>query len=115
MARIRMDFGDITLWGRIGDDPVGRKFIDCLPRSVDLTRWGQELYGPLGLDLGEHQPVPDVPSGGIAYSRRGGYLCLFFGQTPAWPVDIIGRMEEGWKDLDERGDLSRVTISRAEE
>jgi hypothetical protein len=55
--------------------------------------------------------VSTIPPGGIAYSRRGSYLCVFFGQDPAWPVDHVGQIEgDGWRQLI-GADPSRVTIS----
>ncbi|MFC1862725.1 cyclophilin-like family protein [Thermodesulfobacteriota bacterium] len=42
-----------------------------------------------GINLGEDNPVPDIPPGGIAYTNNGNFLCIFFGQTPAWSVEYI--------------------------
>ena len=55
--------------------------------------------GELRLDLPSTRRQPQIPPGGLAYSLQGSYLCVFFGQTPAWPVDYIGQIDEGWDVL----------------
>lgn len=37
--------------------------------------------------------------GGLAYSAQGNYLCVFFGQAPAWPVDYFAQIEVGYEAL----------------
>lgn len=67
--------------------------------SIELTTWGDEAYGPIGVDLGEHNPIPEIPGGGIAYTNNGNYLCFFYGQRPAWEVEYIGNMDTNWNAL----------------
>ena len=50
------------------------------------------MYGSIGKDFGTEDPVSTIPSGGLAYTNRGNYLCIFYGQTPAWPVEYIGNI-----------------------
>ena len=113
MARsIKLDFGSFKLVARLFDTPLAGEFLKALPRTAELTRWGRELYGPFGAELFDEKPVSSIPPGGIAYSKRGSYVCLFFGQTPAWPVNHIGTIEgDSWKRLEECGDSATVTIS----
>ncbi|MFZ5565036.1 MAG: cyclophilin-like fold protein [Thermodesulfobacteriota bacterium] len=111
--QIKLDFGAFVLDAELFDTAVAKKFAAHLPYTIRLTQWGEELYGPVGIDLGEENPVPDIPPGGIAYSRRGNYVCIFFGQTPAWPVEHIGRIPgDSWDKLLENPDLDGVTIRR---
>jgi len=36
----------------------------------------------------------------LAYTNKGNYLCVFYGQTPAWPVEFIGQIiDDQWKQL----------------
>lgn len=92
-ARIRLDFGAFTLTAALFDTSVAKRFYGALPLTVELTYWGGEAYGTIGRDLGAEAPVPVIPSGGLAYTNRGDYLCIFFGQTPAWPVEHVGKIE----------------------
>ncbi len=98
MKKIGLDFGKFSLEAELFDDPVADRLWQGLPCEVELERWGGELYGELPFECGTDDAVPEIPAGGIAYSKKGRYLCLFFGQTPAWPVDHIGTMK-GWERL----------------
>jgi hypothetical protein len=68
------------------------------------------------LDFGnfslEAELFDSILPGGIAYSSTGNYLCIFFGQDPAWPVEYIGKIEDDqWKILNEKADIAAVTIT----
>ena len=98
--QIILDFKSLLLDAELFDRSVASRFAANMPYTVDLEKWGNELYGPIGIDLGEEHPVPDIPPGGIAYTNKGNYLCIFFGQRPAWPVEYIGQIAgDGWKKL----------------
>ncbi len=74
-------------------------------------KWGEELYGSIGVDLGEANPVEAIPPGGIAYTNQGNYVCIFFGQTPAWAVEHIGQVaDDQWKSLVENPGSVSVVI-----
>lgn len=98
--QILLQGGGLQLTVELRDIPPARRLVDHLPCSLELSWWGAEGYGSIAVDLGEHDPRPTIPVGGVAYSRRGYYLCLFFGQTPAWPVDLIGQVTDGdWQQF----------------
>lgn len=97
---IELDFGDVVFDAELFDTAVAAKFAEHLPYTVQLMQWGNELYGPIGIDLGVEKPVPDIPPGGLAYTNHGNYVCIFFGQTPAWPVEYIGHLiDDEWEHL----------------
>ncbi|MCW8930542.1 MAG: cyclophilin-like fold protein [Gammaproteobacteria bacterium] len=82
------------------DTEIGRRLYAALPVEVELQTWGDESYGSIGIDLGEENPIAMIPPGGIAYTNQGDYLCLFYGQCPAWPVEHVGEiLDEQWKKL----------------
>lgn len=98
--RIKLNFGDVEMYAELFETRIAQEFYANLPYKVDLTNWGNEVYGDIGVDLGEESPVPDIPPGGLAYTDRGNLLCIFFGQTPAWDVEYIGQIEgDMWKRL----------------
>ena len=113
-CQIILDFGTFDLNAELFHLPVCEALVKILPATVELTSWGGELYGPLPLSCNEKgKLVPAIPPGGIAYSYRGSYLCIFFGQTPAWPVEYIGKIEgKVWEKL-KGADVDKVTIKAA--
>ena len=98
--KIVLDFGDFQISAELFDTPTALALSSVLPKEISLIYWGAEAYGTIGRDLGSDSPRSVIPPGGIAYTNRGNYLCFFFGQDPAWPVEYVGTMEEsGWKRL----------------
>ena len=98
--RIELDFGKFVLDAELFDTAVASAFLKHLPYTVRLMKWGNELYGSIGKDLGAESPVETIPPGGLAYTNNGNYVCIFFGQRPAWAVEYIGHLpDEQWKIL----------------
>jgi hypothetical protein len=69
--QIELDFGSFILDAELFDTKIARKFSDKLPYTVSLMQWGKELYGSIGINLGEENPVSAIPPGGIAYTYGG--------------------------------------------
>lgn len=110
LTLIELDFGPFQCEVELFNGIIAQRFLKHLPYNVNLVHWGKELYGPIGIDLGEAAPVSRIPPGGIAYTRQGQYVCIFFGQTPAWPVEHIGRIRnDAWQKLSETN-ISAVQI-----
>lgn len=106
---IQLDFGSFECDTELFDTPVSEIFIVNLPYEITLRKWGNELYGSIGIDCGVYKPVSEIPAGGIAYTNNGNYLCVFFGQQPAWPVEFIGRIKgDSWKQLIDNDTISTV-------
>lgn len=91
---IELDFGRFVCKATLFDTDIAKRFAENLPYKVTLMKWGDELYGPIGKNLGTENPAPNIPPGGIAYTHEGNYVCVFFGQTPAWPVEYIGQLTD---------------------
>ena len=106
--------GRETLTATLFDTPVARKFFSHLPYDIKLISWGNESYGPIGRNLGEHKLQPSIPPGGLAYTTQGNYFCIFYGQSPAWPVDHIGSIDANWEVLTKLNPR-RVVVEEVEE
>ena len=102
----------IALRARVFDSPTSRAFLESCPHDVGrLSAYGDEVYGQLRHVLPMTRPQPRIPAGGLAYSSQGNYLCLFFGQTPAWPVDYIAQVEVGYEHL-QGGSWRSLVVTR---
>ena len=108
---VKLDFGNLVLEADLFESEITNKFIDNLPYEIDLTKWGHELYGSIGIDLGTDNPNPEIPEGGLAYTNNGNYFCVFFGQQPAWAVEYIGQIKgDKWKKLLTLQEFSKLKI-----
>jgi sulfofructose kinase len=59
-------------------------FVAALPVDVRLSRWGEEYYGSIGVDLPDDPKARDLMEvGELAYWAPGQAFCIFFGRTPA--------------------------------
>lgn len=74
----------------------------ALPLTVNASRWGDELYGQIAVDIPPENTTEVVPVGAVAYWPTGNALCIFWGPTPASvdsqpraasPVSVIAELE----------------------
>jgi hypothetical protein len=75
---------------------------NALPFEVNLTRWGEELYGEIPISLGQENSQVDCDVGDVGFWPSGNGFCIFFGPTPASkgdkpkaasPVNIFAKLE----------------------
>jgi len=112
---IELDFGKFKCRAELFNTEIAKRFAEHLPYKVDLIQWGGELYGSIGVDLGEEAPIEEIPEGGVAYTKKGNYICVFYGQAPAWAVEYIGDIiNNGWTKLLEYDSIDSVVIKRCE-
>jgi len=89
----------------LDESPETRRAIaDALPIGGSATRWGDELYFGIPVDVpAEPNARAEVEPGTVAYWPQGSMLCLFWGPTPAStgsepraasPVNVVARLED---------------------
>lgn len=54
-----------------------------LPLELNLSRWGEELYGSIPVEIEEENAQEECEIGDIGYWLSGSGFCIFFGKTPA--------------------------------
>jgi hypothetical protein len=91
--RIRVSLGGVVVTATLNDSNTAQRIWAALPIESQAARWGDEVYLRIPVDLGEEDPRADVPSGTVAYWPPGQALCLFFGQKPYSPVNVVGEIE----------------------
>lgn len=105
MADLQITVGEDALTANWTDDaPYTRDAIaDALPVEGAATRWGDELYFSIPVDVPAENSREPVPVGAVAYWPQGNALCLFWGPTPAStddqpraasPVNVVAQIED---------------------
>ena len=75
---------------------------EALPFGVNLSRWGEELYGDCPVKINAENSQTECEVGDVGYWPDGNGFCIFFGPTPASsndkpkaasPVNIFARID----------------------
>ncbi len=83
MARIRLDFGTLTLDATLLDTPTARAVGAALPFASSVLTWGEEVYFEVPVNVARERGARDVVTPGeIAYWPDGQCIAIGFGRTP---------------------------------
>ena len=93
MAKIRITAGGVTQTATLNGSLTAGKLLGILPVKANAKRWGEEVYFDVPLQMSPETPQARVPSGTVAYWPEGPALCIFFGQTPCSPVNVVGKLD----------------------
>ena len=109
MARIRFDFGTLTLDAELLDTATAQAIAAALPISSSALTWGEEVYFEVPVRAAREKDARAVVTPGeIAYWPDGHVIALGFGRTPisrgnetrlASPCNIFGRAIDDVKAL----------------
>jgi hypothetical protein len=91
--RLRIVTPQFTMDAVVNETETARALREVLPCEAPARRWGDEVYFEVPLEAGPENPQPAVPAGTVAYWPPGHAFCIFFGQTPASPVNVVGVLD----------------------
>ncbi len=83
MARIRFDFGTLTIDAELLDTPTAKAIAAALPLSSAVLTWGEEVYFDVPVDVARESDARAVIiPGEIDYWPQGPAIAIGFGRTP---------------------------------
>ncbi len=77
----------------LNDSSTAGALRDALPLESAAQTWGAEVCFSVPLSCPPDDAQASVPSGAVGYWPPGSAVCLFFGQQPVSPVNVIGVLE----------------------
>jgi len=120
VARIRFDFGILTLDAELADTPTARAVLAKLPYDARAMTWGEEVYFDVPVEVEREKDARAVVTPGeVAYWPDGPCIALGFGRTPiskgdecrlASPCNIFGSIVGDVKMLAKVKAGARVTV-----
>ncbi len=113
MRKIKITAGPIEMTATLNDSKAADLLWDALPASNAARVWGAEIYFPIPMKMEEDNARAAVPSGTIAFWPPGNAFCIFFGQTPASPVNVLGTLDGDPKRFAQVNDGESVSLERA--
>ncbi|HHW13373.1 MAG TPA: hypothetical protein GXX28_00370 [Firmicutes bacterium] len=121
--RIRITAGEISAFAELNETGTARAIAQALPITGRVNTWGEEIYFPIPVKLGDEQGRAEVAVGELGYWPPGGAFCIFFGRTPASvgpkpralsPVNVFGRLTSNPAVFRKVKDGTTIRIEAAE-
>lgn len=118
-TEITLAFGDTVIQAALDNSETTRAFLDMLPLTLTMSRYGdREYYASIGRLPENGEAIDNFENGDVTYYKAGNSLAIFFGNAENSSQGDLIRMGKITSDLslfDSIGDSVPVTISLAAE
>ena len=113
MSKVRIQAGSVEMAASLNDSGTAKAILEALPIHSSAQLWGREVYFQIPVHVDEDDAQARVPSGAVGFWPPGDCLCVFFGQTPASPVNVVGTLDGDPNEFAkvESGDAIRVEMA----
>ena len=112
---ITLAFGDTVIQAALDNSETTRAFLDMLPLTLTMNRYGdREYYTPIDRLPENGEAIDDFENGDVTYYTAGSSLAIFLGNAENSSQGDLIRMGKITSDLslfDSIGDSVPVTIS----
>ena len=106
----------------LSDSHCAQAIWDALPLAGFATRWGDEVYFSISVDVPLESASREVlAAGDLGYWPTGNAFCIFFGPTPlsegdeiraASAVNVVGKVDGTLAPLLEAKDGTRICLEQ---
>jgi hypothetical protein len=120
--QMRVTAGSVSRVARLVANETARAIWNALPLEARASRWGDELYFGVPVELPEEEAQEVVEVGDVAYWPPGHAVCIFWGPTPASagqepraasPVNVFGHIAEDAAEFGSASSGVTVRLERA--
>lgn len=103
------------------EEPFRSELSRHVPLESRVSRWGDEIYFPVPVEVEATSLTRDVEAGDVAFWHEGQSLAVFFGPTPlsdgdkpvpADDVEPVGRVRTGLDQLSDFDAGQAIKISQ---
>ena len=112
--QIQIQAGNVEMAATLNESVSAGRLWEILPTESSASRWGDEVYFEIPMHVDEDDAQAEVPSGTIAFWPQGDCFCIFFGQKPYSPVNVLGTLDGDAHLFAAVRDGQAVRLSRAE-
>ena len=112
-AKIKIITKAVTMTATLNDSKTSQALVKALPVKSTAERWGDEVYFSVPLEMPAENAQAKVPSGTVAYWPDGPSVCIFFGQTPYSPVNVLGSLDGDAKEFAKVASGESIRIEKA--
>jgi hypothetical protein len=113
--RIIVEEANISMTAELNDSQTAKAIRDALPIEGHAQTWGEEVYFETPVKMPEEKAHAEVPSGTLAYWVPGHAFCIFFGQEPFSPVNVIGKVNGDPKHFAAVKSGQKIRVEHADE